>query len=271
MFRQLDFRSFFNFLGRNKLYTAINIFGLSLSLMFVILIADYTVRQLTVDSFHSKAGRIYVVSNENTVASAYFLQKHLLDRYPEIEATCAVSFEDHHTVEADGKLALADVLYADTTFFRIFDFELAAGDRRQALAARDNVVLSESFARRMFGDADPVGRSLVAEGKSYTVSAVMRDIERSVIPPVDLLYRGDLLTKKNNNNESMSNAGSCCTFLLAREGADLRAKLPDMLDYFKTIYWPYTRGIYRQVTLLPLGGGVWSLIRIQSPRLMKNP
>ena len=46
MFRQLDFRSFFNFLGRNKLYTAINIFGLSLSLMFVILIADYTVRQL---------------------------------------------------------------------------------------------------------------------------------------------------------------------------------------------------------------------------------
>ena len=146
MFRQLDFRSFFNFLGRNKLYTAINIFGLSLSLMFV---ADYTVRQLTVDSFHSKAGRIYVVSNENTVASAYFLQKHLLDRYPEIEATCAVSFEDHHTVEADGKLALADVLYADTTFFRIFDFELAAGDRRQALAARDNVVLSRgAFARR---------------------------------------------------------------------------------------------------------------------------
>ena len=215
MFRQLDFRSFFNFLGRNKLYTAINIFGLSLSLMFVILIADYTVRQFTVDSFHSKAGRIYVVSNENTVASAYFLQKHLLDRYPEIEATCAVSFEDHHTVEADSKLALADVLYADTTFFRIFDFELAAGDRRQALA-------------------------------------VMRDIERSVIPPVDLLYRGDLLTKKNNNNESMSNVGSCCTFLLAREGADLRAKLPDMLDYFKTNYWPYTRGIYRQVTLLPL-------------------
>ena len=50
----------------------------------------------------------------------------------------------------------------------------------------------------------------------------------------------------------MSNVGSCCTFLLAREGADLRAKLPDMLDYFKTIYLPYTRGFYRQVTLLPL-------------------
>ena len=118
--------------------------------------------------------------------------------------------------------------------------------------AADKPLPEKKSVFRMFGDADPVGRSLVAEGKSYTVSAVMRDIERSVIPPVDLLYRGDLLTKKNNNNESMSNVGSCCTFLLAREGADLRAKLPDMLDYFKTIYLPYTRGFYRQVTLLPL-------------------
>ena len=45
MFRQLNFRSFFNFLGRNRLYAFINIFGLSVSLMFVILIADYTLRQ----------------------------------------------------------------------------------------------------------------------------------------------------------------------------------------------------------------------------------
>ena len=85
----------------------------------------------------------------------------------------------------------------------------------------------------------------------------MRDIERSVIPPVDLLYRGDLLTKKNNNNESMSNAGSCCTFLLAREGPDLRAKIPDMLDYLKTIYWPYTRGIYRGNAPVPCGRSIF--------------
>ena len=57
MFRQLNFRSFFNFLGRNKLYAAINIFGLSVSLMFVILIADYTLRQLTCDDYHAKADR----------------------------------------------------------------------------------------------------------------------------------------------------------------------------------------------------------------------
>ena len=61
MFRQLDFRSFFNFLGRNRLYAAINIFGLSVSLMFVILIADYTLRQFTCDNYHTKGDRICVI------------------------------------------------------------------------------------------------------------------------------------------------------------------------------------------------------------------
>ena len=91
MFRQLNFRSFFNFLGRNKLYAAINIFGLSVSLMFVILIADYTLRQFTTDNYHTKADRIYVIGNEERITSGYYLQKYLRDRYPEIESTCGVA------------------------------------------------------------------------------------------------------------------------------------------------------------------------------------
>ena len=97
MFRQLNFRSFFNFLGRNKLYAAINIFGLSVSLMFVILIADYTLRQLTCDDYHAKADRIYVIGNEECITSGYYLQKYLRDRYPEIESTCAVAVSGQST------------------------------------------------------------------------------------------------------------------------------------------------------------------------------
>ena len=51
-----DFRAFLNFLGRNKLYTAINIFGFSISLMFVILLVTYTRQESAVDQFHSKSG-----------------------------------------------------------------------------------------------------------------------------------------------------------------------------------------------------------------------
>ncbi len=74
MFRQLDLRSWFTFLSRNRLYTAVNFVGLALALAFVLLVADYTVRQFTVDNYHTKADRIYAVCSEESVASGYYLR-----------------------------------------------------------------------------------------------------------------------------------------------------------------------------------------------------
>ena len=260
MFRQLNFRSFFNFLGRNKLYAAINIFGLSVSLMFVILIADYTLRQLTCDDYHAKADRIYVIGNEERITSGYYLQKYLRDRYPEIESTCAVAVSGQSTdatqpVEVGLQKYSATILFADTTFFRIFDDQLLAGDREQVLASRDNVVLSESFARKVFGTFNPMGQVIrfPDEEKSYVVSGVVRDIDRSVIPNMDIIMRAERLCDINSaNDEHMSNSGAVTTFILARPGADLTAKIPDMLDYFKEIYWIYKGNVYQHVTLTPL-------------------
>lgn len=65
----LSFKSFIKFLSKNKVYTAIDIFGLSVSLMFVILIAVYTVQELSTDKFHEKGDRIYVLCNENAPAT----------------------------------------------------------------------------------------------------------------------------------------------------------------------------------------------------------
>lgn len=260
MFRQLNFRSFFNFLGRNKLYAAINIFGLSVSLMFVILIADYTLRQLTCDDYHTKAERIYAIGTEESLNSGYYLQKYLRDRYPEIESTCAVAASGQSTdatqpVEVGQQKYSASILFADTTFFRIFDYQLLDGDREQVLASRDNVVLSESFARKVFGTFNPTGQAIrfPDEEKTYVVSGVVRDIDRSVIPNMDIIMRAERLCDLNSaNNEHMSNCGAATTFLLARPGADLTAKIPDMLAYFKEMYWPYKGNIVSQVTLTPL-------------------
>lgn len=260
MFRQLDFRSFFNFLGRNKLYAAINIFGLSVSLMFVILIADYTLRQLTCDNYHTKADRIFVIGSEMGLSNGYYLQKYLRDRYPEIETTCAVSVSGQSTsatqpVEVGQQKYTASVLFADTTFFRVFDFQLLEGDREQALASRENIVLSESFARKVFGSFNPLGQAVrfPDEEKTYVVSGIVRDIDRSVIPNMDIIMRAERICDINQaNNEHMSNAGGATTFLLVREGADLAVKIPDMVDYFKEFYWIYKGNVRQQVTLTPL-------------------
>ena len=182
MFRQLDFRSWLTFLSRNRLYTAVNFIGLALALAFVLLVADYTVRQLTVDNYHTKADRIYAVCSEESVASGYYLQKYLRDRYPEIESTCSVAiFEDADAgttpVEIGRQKFLASVLYADTTFFRMFDFTLLEGSRDEALAARENVVLSESFARKVFGTFNPLGQTLRVDNdeRVYVVLLQLRN------------------------------------------------------------------------------------------------
>ena len=260
MFRQLDFHSWFTFLSRNRLYTAVNFIGLALALAFVLLVADYTVRQFTVDQFQTRADRIYAVCSEESVASGYYLQKHLRDRYPEIESTCSVAFfEDSDAgttpVEIGRQKFLASVLYADTTFFRMFDFTLLEGSRDEALAARENVVLSESFARKVFGTFNPLGQTLRVDNdeRVYVVSGVMRDIERSTIPAADIVMRAERITETNAvNDERMSNSGAGITFLLARQGADLQAKITDMLAFFKEIYWPYIGNVVRQVRLIPL-------------------
>ena len=119
--------------------------------------------------------------------------------------------------------------FADTTFLRIFDFELLEGDREQALASRDNVVLSESFARKVFGTFNPTGQAIrfPDEDKTYVVSGVIRDIDRSVIPNMDIIMRAERLCDINSaNDEHMSNSGAVTTFILARPGADLTAKIP---------------------------------------------
>lgn len=273
MFRQLDFRSYFTFLSRNRLYTIVNLFGLSVSLMFVILIADYTLRQFTVDNFHAKADRIRIVGNENHLMSGYYLQKYLTDRYPEIEATCGITVggwntADTEAVEAGQERAHARLLFADSTFFRIFDYELKAGDRQQALAARDNAVLTESFAQRLFGSFNPLGQTLRLPDaeETYTVSGVVRDFDRTILPECDMIVRGERATERNPSiDERMSNCASSITFALVREGADLEAKLPDMADYFREFYWPYQGNVYRQATLTPLREAYFS------PRAKHSP
>ena len=88
MNRLLDFKSFFKFLGRNKAYTFIDVFGLSVSLMFVLLIALYTTQELSTDKQHTKADRIYLVGNDNFLATGAAIPYMIKERYPEVEKVC---------------------------------------------------------------------------------------------------------------------------------------------------------------------------------------
>lgn len=251
----LDFKSFFKFLSRNSAYTAIDVFGLSVSLMFVILIAVYTVQEVSTDKFQEKGDRIYLLTNEHNGGSAYRLAQHVKDRYPEVEMICPTAlFTDQATAVKDQTMN-ADVLLADSTFFDMFSFGLIEGTSGQVLSGKSYAVVSETFANSAFGGRSPIGESLrIRDSVLVTVSGIMKDIKNSVIPTCDVLIRMDNVKYFNAgmDSESFSNSGAACLFFQLQSAGALDGKLEDMAAWFKTFFWLYQDGFVQKANLIPL-------------------
>lgn len=234
--------TFLRFLGRNKLYTFINVFGLSISLAFVVLIAVYTERQMSTDSFQEKADRIYLLScMKNQYPNGYWMPRHIAPRYPEIESAVSVATEKIN-IKIDEETTQEQALFADSAFFNIFTVEVVEGSKEQFAMSDHNCVISQSYARKMFGDRSAVGKTIsFTDGNDsipHTVVAVVKDIENSVLPNASVILRAELLMVNNAyNNESMNNAAAAYTFVLAKKNADLAAKLPDMKKFLTGFYW----------------------------------
>ena len=252
----LNFKSFFNFLGRNKAYTAIDLFGLSVSLMFVILIASYVVGELSADRYHEKAERIYELSNGRDIGSAFEIGYRLEERYPEIEKVCHVfcNIFDHLPIQNGDQALTVNLMLADTTFFDFFNFPLVKGNREQALAAKNYAVISESFANKYFGNEDPIGKTIrVKEDLTLVVNGVMKDIRHSVIPDKDILARVDNLKAVGYDMfDNYNSAGAVNVFVMERAGADISSRSEEIKDWFKTFFWIYERELSTVVEFIPL-------------------
>lgn len=254
----LNIKSFLKFLSRNKAYTAIDVFGLSVSLMFVILIAVYTVQELSVDKFHKDVDRIYVLANDKGPGTALPIAYRLQERYPEIEQVCPVITNSvwNQIVKSNDKKLTARIIPVDSCFFNFFSFKLLEGDKDRVLENRSNVVLSKTFAHKLFGAEDPIGQSvIVGDSLSFLVSGIMEDIKHSTIPYADIMFRVEQAHEYNwtISMDDPGNAGSTVAFLKMKPGADLRPKIPDILAYFKETFWIYQREMSKVVDLIPLG------------------
>ena len=277
-----NIKSFLKFLSRNKLYTIINILGLSISLMFVIIIANYTVNNLTTDNWVEKADRIYVLAPENGLGTGYKNGELLQARYPEIESVCGIKTDEIPITISENKIN-AKFLFADTTFFNFFSIKTEGTDGRTALIPMQNAVISKSFANRIYGTVNPIGKVFKVSWnkgeKEYVITGIMPDLENSVLEESDIVIRFENMQYHNPTitDEHMSNAGATTMFIMEKEGADIRAKSDDILKYFKDNFWPYKGGIWKEVKLIPfkdiyfsdlvsdydnVNKGEWSLVLI---------
>lgn len=166
------FRNYFKIairnLVKNRTYSVINILGLTFGLTCFMLIGLYLFDELTFDSQHKKADRIYRVighkknNNENLTiaAGAYMLAEEAKKTIPEIENTARFTRTGRANLEnpENTNTFYQTVTVANNAFMELFDFAPVAGDPKTALKEPNSIVLTEDLARQFFNRTDVVGK-----------------------------------------------------------------------------------------------------------------
>lgn len=240
-------KTFLTFLSRNKGYTLINVLGLSVSLMFVILIGMYTWQEYGVDRQLDNGDRLETVCTESEGFRSdgvhHAVQRFLQQGFPEIEATCGVS-AGRTRFKKGGEYVRGRMLLTDSTFFRLFSYRLLEGDRTTCLQAHDAAVVTRSFARRMFGKAEPVGKTLVwQDSLRLHVTGVVEDLGGTLFNRPDVLVN---FAQEKHINEGSTDEGffsgninmmDCDIFLLMRRGHTLQGRSRELTDCIHS-FWP---------------------------------
>jgi len=184
------FKLTFRHLLNNKAFSLINIIGLAIGLACSFLIFLHVFTELSYDRHFENADNIYRMAVKSSMADNEFeaavtggpLAKILQDELPEITGytrlregrMTLLSTEEHAFYEES-------ILYADSTFFDIFSYEIVAGDYAKSLTHPYSIVLTEKFANKFFGDENPIGKEIKWNNtQNYIVTAIIKDpVEKS--------------------------------------------------------------------------------------------
>ena len=188
---------------KNKTHTLINIFGLALGIASVFLIALYINGELSYDKFHEGAENIYRISWEDDnpqTRTPHPMAQALVQDFPEVESAVSLSplwaaglTRETHSLrnpDKDQRYDETNLLSVDTTFFKVFTFPLVKGNPETALKSTSGgILMSESLAKKYFGDEDPIGKHLSVDGDQYLVevTGVFKDV------PVHSHFHFDIL------------------------------------------------------------------------------
>jgi len=174
-------------LRKNKLYSIINIFGLTVGLAACLLIGMYISHELSYDKFNANADRIVRATMEysnagtvnKTATTGTKVGPQFKRTFPLVEEY-ARTFISHNVVKYGDKIFDEPrILYADEPFFKIFSFHIIKGNAATALDAPDKIVVTKSIAKKYFGDEDPINKILTSGGKDLRVSAVCEDVPQN--------------------------------------------------------------------------------------------
>lgn len=213
------FRNYLTIAWRNlrkkTIYSTINIFGLALGIACCLLIFMYVDYERSFDNYHTKGDRIYRVihgwDKDVKATDSYWvwgnapIGQALRDNFPEIDKVVQFSGRaDILLTNGDITHQEEGIFFMDSTAFDVFSWKLLKGNPKTALSAPFSIVLTESTARKYFGDEDPVGKSLKgsesagrAAAGDYLVTGVIEDM------PANSHFRSNALLSMSTFRKSI--------------------------------------------------------------------
>lgn len=264
-----DLKIYRKFLLRNKLYTLVSVIGFSISLMFVILLGIYVKQELSVDNFHEKKDRIFLLSHDNATFFGNPVADFVKDKCPEVESYVRIH-PNSIILGEKGKLKeKVDALFADSSFFNVFSFKLIEGNPSQVLASLKSVVITKSFANKMFPHKDPIGAQLIINNTPHTITGIMEDIPQNTqIPKADLVVNYNSITMLWGESDWILNTSDNFGFtmyFLEKKNNDLPAKSSMLLELFKKEFWYYKNGFTNDLQFTPLEDAYFNISGGNSP------
>ncbi|HXB43915.1 MAG TPA: ABC transporter permease [Puia sp.] len=227
-------------LAKNKLYSLVNIGGLTIGIASCILVGLYVSNELNYDRFNKNADRIVRVTTEYTVngtinmigTTSSMPGPRLAATFPQIESYVRIRNRDPYVVRYGEKTFVEPRFYfADSTFFKMFSFPLIEGDVTSALNQPGKIVISQSMERKYFGNARGLGKLLLVGGtKSYIVSGVAKDAP--VNSQIKFNFIASYASLPNANTPSW-NVEIYTTYFLLHNPQDRPGLEKNIADYMK--------------------------------------
>lgn len=191
------FKIAFRNIGKNKVFSSVNIAGLSVGLAVFILIMLWVKNEMSYDGFHKDKERIAMLMTNKTFgnnevqtfpAVPTLLADAMKKDLPGVEYASTVSWGDYRMFTYGEHNFIEYGLYAGADFLKIFSFPLVKGDADMALQEPNTVLISEKMAKKYFGNENPIGKMIsVEKTQSYKVQGILKDVPDNATITFDFL------------------------------------------------------------------------------------
>lgn len=248
----LNLKTGFRTLYRNKLYTLLNIMGLSVGMASAMLIFLWVQFQVSYDRFHKNGDSIYRINQDqyysndevfHVVATATGLAKIVKENFSQV--THATRYNQRQGLfEISEELkAMENLVFVDPDFFTMFSFPLLKGEANRVLENTRSMVISEKIAKKYFENSNPMGKTVVLEGEfPFTITGIIRDNPPNTEINCDILIPFEFYKELGENTESMAN-NWITTYVQLAPGISADS-VNKAIDIFRKAHFPESKTVF---------------------------